>query len=82
MASYLNKPGGNNIFGSSANFAEAVTTKATQIAPGGQWILYLLVILFIVLVNLVVAQNIKNNPTSNHGNKFEQLGTILPDANV
>lgn len=50
MASYLNKPGGNNIFGSSANFAEAVTTKATQIAPGGQWILYLLVILFIVLV--------------------------------
>jgi hypothetical protein len=39
-------------------------------------------VLFIVLVNLVVAQNIKNNPTSNHGNKFEQLGTILPDANV
>lgn len=29
-----------------------------------------------------VAQNIHNNPTSNHGNKFEQLGTILPDANV
>ena len=28
-----------------------------------------------------IAQNIKNNPTSNHGNKFEQLGTILPDAN-
>jgi hypothetical protein len=27
------------------------------------------------------AQNIKNNPTSNHGNKFEQLGTILPTAN-
>ena len=27
------------------------------------------------------AQNIQNNPTSNHGNKFEQLGTILPDAN-
>src|SRR5688572_19489898 len=26
-------------------------------------------------------QNIQNNPTSNHGNKFEQLGTILPDAN-
>lgn len=37
---------------------------------------------FIVLVNLLVAQNIKNNPSSNHGNKFEQLGTILPDANV
>lgn len=29
----------------------------------------------------VGAQNIQNNPTSNHGNKFEQLGTILPDAN-
>ncbi|MBU3661816.1 MAG: M1 family metallopeptidase, partial [Bacteroidetes bacterium] len=27
------------------------------------------------------AQNLKNNPSSNHGNKFEQLGTILPDAN-
>lgn len=27
------------------------------------------------------AQNIKNNPTSNHGNKFEQLGTILPSPN-
>ena len=24
------------------------------------------------------AQNIQNNPGSNHGNKFEQLGTILP----
>lgn len=28
------------------------------------------------------AQNIRNNPSSNHGNKFEQLGTILPDANT
>lgn len=28
-----------------------------------------------------LAQNIKNNPMSNHGNKFEQLGTILPTAN-
>jgi len=27
-------------------------------------------------------QNIQNNPSSNHGNKFEQLGTILPDANT
>src|SRR5690349_12491132 len=27
------------------------------------------------------AQNIKNNPTSNHGNKFEQLGTILQSPN-
>jgi hypothetical protein len=28
-----------------------------------------------------LGQNIKNNPLSNHGNKFEQLGTILPTAN-
>src|SRR5215475_52620 len=27
------------------------------------------------------AQDIKNNPTSNHGNKFEELGTILPTPN-
>src|SRR5437868_3643743 len=27
------------------------------------------------------AQNIKNNPGSNHGNRFEQLGTILPGPN-
>lgn len=27
------------------------------------------------------AQNIQNNPASNHGNKFEQLGTILPTPN-
>jgi hypothetical protein len=28
-----------------------------------------------------IAQNIQNNPGSNHGNKFEQLGTILPTPN-
>ena len=27
------------------------------------------------------AQDIRNNPGSNHGNKFEQLGTILPTPN-
>ena len=27
------------------------------------------------------AQNHHNNPGSNHGNKFEQLGTILPTPN-
>jgi hypothetical protein len=27
------------------------------------------------------SQNILNNPKSNHGNKFEQLGTILPTPN-
>lgn len=26
-------------------------------------------------------QDIKNNPGSNHGNRFEQLGTILPTPN-
>ena len=33
-------------------------------------------------VNLLISQNIKNNPESNHGNKFEQLGTILPTPNI
>lgn len=31
--------------------------------------------------SVAFAQNIKNNPMSNHGNKFEQLGTILPTPN-
>ncbi len=30
---------------------------------------------------LTNAQDIKNNPGSNHGNRFEQLGTILPTPN-
>ena len=42
-------------------------------------------ILFVVVAVLIAAgldaQDIKNNPGSNHGNKFEQLGTILPTAN-
>src|SRR6476661_5601109 len=29
----------------------------------------------------VFAQDIQNNPGSNHGNRFEQLGTILPSPN-
>jgi hypothetical protein len=29
----------------------------------------------------VSAQDIQNNPKSNHGNKFEQLGSILPTPN-
>lgn len=33
------------------------------------------------LVATSIAQDIRNNPTSNHGNKFEQLGTILPTPN-
>ena len=35
----------------------------------------------LLVVNCIVAQNIQNNPGSNHGNKFEQLGTILPTPN-
>lgn len=30
---------------------------------------------------LLNAQDIQNNPGSNHGNKFEQLGAILPTPN-
>src|ERR1700742_1858890 len=30
---------------------------------------------------MLTAQDIKNNPSSNHGNKFEALGTILPTPN-
>jgi hypothetical protein len=39
------------------------------------------IIFAIAACRLAGAQNIQNNPQSNHGNKFEQLGTILPDAN-
>ena len=39
------------------------------------------VILALLFTQNFYAQNIQNNPKSNHGNKFEQLGTILPDAN-
>ena len=41
----------------------------------------LIFILSIAFNTAVFGQNLKNNPTSNHGNKFEQLGTILPDGN-
>ena len=33
------------------------------------------------VVSTVCGQDIQNNPGSNHGNKFEQLGTILPTPN-
>ncbi|MEO6252957.1 MAG: M1 family metallopeptidase [Ferruginibacter sp.] len=37
---------------------------------------------FLLFVGITAgAQDIKNNPGSNHGNRFEQLGTILPTAN-
>lgn len=35
----------------------------------------------IFLMCNINAQDIQNNPGSNHGNKFEQLGTVLPTAN-
>lgn len=35
----------------------------------------------LLICSLVFSQNIQNNPNSNHGNKFEQLGTILPTPN-
>ncbi|MEO8764619.1 MAG: M1 family metallopeptidase [Ginsengibacter sp.] len=42
---------------------------------------YSLLLLTVALPGLIFAQDIKNNPTSDHGNKFEQLGTILPSPN-
>jgi hypothetical protein len=38
------------------------------------------ILLFSVTIPMI-AQDIKNNPGSNHGNRFEQLGTILPTPN-
>ena len=37
--------------------------------------------LLLVAFSFVKAQDIQNNPGSNHANKFEQLGTILPTPN-
>jgi Peptidase family M1 domain len=42
------------------------------------------IILFLLCVTAILnsfAQDIKNNPGSNHGNRFEQLGTILATPN-
>ena len=42
----------------------------------------LLTLVFFLLFNLFsFAQDAKNNPGSNHGNRFEQLGTMLPTPN-
>ncbi|MCX8481162.1 MAG: M1 family peptidase, partial [Sediminibacterium sp.] len=43
--------------------------------------LFSFIFLCTILTNRIFSQDIKNNPTSNHGNKFEQLGTILPTPN-
>jgi hypothetical protein len=37
--------------------------------------------MFLCSMVSISAQNIQNNPGSNHGNRFEQLGTILPTPN-
>ncbi|MBK8451501.1 MAG: M1 family metallopeptidase [Saprospiraceae bacterium] len=42
---------------------------------------FCIVLLLVGAFSKAVCQNIRNNPRSNHGNKFEQLGFILPDAN-
>ena len=39
------------------------------------------IIVFLYAFVSTSAQNHQNNPGSNHGNKFEQLGTILPTPN-
>ena len=39
------------------------------------------IVIFLMLVFCSQSQDIKNNPGSNHGNRFEQLGTILPTPN-
>lgn len=43
--------------------------------------LFTLTGLLLISGSMAMAQNIQNNPGSNHGNKFEQLGTILPTPN-
>ncbi|WP_257666590.1 M1 family metallopeptidase [Parapedobacter tibetensis] len=37
---------------------------------------------FLVVISFTATAQLQNNPGSNHGNKFEQLGTILSDPNV
>lgn len=41
----------------------------------------LLFLTLLTVIASVYAQDHRNNPNSNHGNKFEQLGTILPTPN-
>ena len=41
----------------------------------------LITFLSVLLTATAFSQNIQNNPGSNHGNKFEQLGSILPSPN-
>ncbi len=42
----------------------------------------LFLLFFLTFIGLAsLSQDIRNNPNSNHGNRFEQLGTILPTPN-
>src|ERR1700704_783716 len=41
----------------------------------------LLMVMGLVMFSCLLAQNIQNNPGSNHGNKFERLGIMLPTPN-
>ncbi len=43
---------------------------------------FILQVLYFCTFFYGTAQDIRNNPESHHGNKFEQLGTILPTPNV
>jgi hypothetical protein len=43
--------------------------------------LFASLLLLLVLLATVVAQNTQNNPGSNHGNKFEQMGANFPTPN-
>ncbi len=43
-----------------------------------------IILVFMVLIlsiTCIEAQDIRNNPGSNHGNRFEQMGTIFPTSN-
>ncbi|HML58643.1 MAG TPA: M1 family peptidase, partial [Ferruginibacter sp.] len=44
--------------------------------------LFILIIIGFLMQHSITAQDIRNNPGSNHGNRFEQLGTILPTPNA
>jgi hypothetical protein len=41
----------------------------------------LIIMICLGTLSFAMAQNINNNPGSNHAAKFEQLGTILPTPN-
>src|SRR6201984_120256 len=43
--------------------------------------LLLFMVTGLLMFSCLLSQNIQNNPGSNHGNKFERLGTILPTPN-